>query len=213
MNAVRWLGLDTALTAFGWAVMEQWPEGDPRLLELGTWRTKPDKGAPGKFADHARRIDAIGEQLVDLVERVRPSVLFVESLAFVPRSGFLSSSSMGRVRGLVDGVGKALRLPVHEFGPMVMKRALCGSASAEKEQVAKALWRRYPSVATAGTLDENATDAAAVAHVGASHESVRWFLGQQPLSVPTKAEVRAAAQERGHAEARAAMSELLSGAP
>ncbi len=178
MTTIRWLGLDTALTAFGWAVMEQEPDGPPHLLELGTWRTKPDKSAPGKFADHARRIDALGEQLVDLVERVRPSVLFVESLAFVPRSGFLSSSSMGRVRGLVDGVSKALRLPVHEFGPMVMKRALCGTADAEKAQVAKALFRLYAAVSTGGPIDENATDAAAVAHVGASHESVRWFLAQ-----------------------------------
>lgn len=176
MSTVTWLGLDTALSAFGFAAMYQPPGGAPTVSELGVWKTAPDRRAPGKFADHARRIDELAEQLLDLVDRVQPAVAFVESLAFVPRSGFLSSSSLGRVRGLVDGICRARSVPLHEYGPQVIKRGICGAPDAEKRQVAATLRRLYPLVR--GELDENATDALAVAHLGALSEAMRWHLGR-----------------------------------
>jgi Holliday junction resolvasome RuvABC endonuclease subunit len=191
MVAAKWIGLDTAMSAFGWAVMtERIGEARIRLEAAGVWQTDKAHGA-AKMADTARRVDWLAQQLVDLVVREKPQVIFVEGLIYMPGGAFVTASTLGRVRGIVEGIGKALDIPVHEFAAQTIKRALCGSPGAEKSQVAKCvstihrnLEQLFDFRAVSAKVGENVTDAVAVAHLGASHESVRYFVQRAEDSVP-----------------------------
>lgn len=177
--SAKWVGLDPALSAFGHALFSQESLGAAvRVGEVGVWRTAQDKGLK-KMEDSARRIDLLAAELCDFLDRHRPDLVFTEGLVFVPAAGFITGAILGRVRGMVDGVCKAKALPLFEFNTQKVKSFLTGERGAEKSEVARALVKLYP---TLGYLrpesDENATDAAAVAHLGASSEQVAWHLAR-----------------------------------
>lgn len=172
---ITWLGLDSSLVAFGYCVMK---DNAPRLsgfsspnvtpapwlLEAGVWKTKRDQNAKTKAADTLRRIDILAGQLRDLVKRYEPKVVFVEGMIFLPRGGIVVAAQLGRVRGMVDGVCGALGVPLREFDPKKVKHEVAGYKGASKEDVAAKMRRQFAQLEG---LDDNATDAAAVAWVGA----------------------------------------------
>lgn len=171
---MKWFGLDSSIAAYGFAVMEGRYDGMPTPIEVGTWKTKPDDDAK-RFADTARRIDHLAEQLIDLFTRHKPAIAFVESLAIPRATSKVTVSIMGRVRGITEGVAKAAGVPLHEFTAQSVKRCATGSHKAEKSEVAGRMLQLYPSL-RGQSLDDNATDAVAVAHLGATSEQLRWHL-------------------------------------
>jgi crossover junction endodeoxyribonuclease RuvC len=165
MSARTWLGLDPSIQAFGWAVMRREPGGQPFVRDLGTWHTRIDDGE-GKMADRARRVRELTQKLVELLTEHRPQEAYVESLALGMRTGRGTVQTLGRVRGIVEGVCFCHNVELAEVRPDVVKQAVTGRRDATKEQVARTLAGAYatPLVLNA---DTNATDALAVAHVGA----------------------------------------------
>lgn len=166
MSAHTWIGLDPALTAFGWVVMHRELGGQPTVVNIGTWRTKADARA-GKLEDRAARVRELGLRLLTLIDSYGPDSAYVESLAYVPgKTSGPATSVLGRVRGLIEGICFARDVEIAEVRPDIVKQAVTGRRDASKEQVARILARAYPY---AGVLDadSNATDALAVAHVGA----------------------------------------------
>lgn len=177
---ITWIGLDSSLTAFGFCVMranEGHPFGlgltpqepiagapSPWLLEVGVWKTKRDQNAKTKASDTLRRVDQLAGHLKSLVSAFHPSVVFVEGMIFLPRGGIVVAAQLGRVRGMVDGVCAAMNVPLREFDPKRVKHAIAGGKGASKEQVAAIMRRQFHQLEA---LDDNATDAAAVAWVGA----------------------------------------------
>lgn len=163
---ITWLGLDPSITAFGFCVMQGGLDPQsPQVLECGTWKTKRDASSPTKAADTKRRVEQLARDLVVLIEKWKPRVVFVEGMIFLPRGGIVVAAQLGRMRGMVDGVCAGLRLPVREFDPKRVKSEISGgNIGASKEDVAARIVRKFPALQG---LDDNATDAAAVAWVGA----------------------------------------------
>jgi Holliday junction resolvasome RuvABC endonuclease subunit len=160
-----WLGLDPSIAAYGYAVL-----CDGQLMELGTFHTRRDPTAK-KLDDRAERVEVLGRNLLDLIDRWGANEAFVESLAFVPgRTSGPATSVLGRVRGLTEGICLARGVRLREFRPDVVKAAVTGRRNASKAEVAEAMARLYLSAGEPG-VDENATDALAVAHVGASRNN------------------------------------------
>lgn len=174
-----WFGLDSSIAAYGFAVM-QTGDGVPSILEVGTWKTRNEEAAK-RFADTARRVDYLADQLLALFQRHRPAVAFVESLAIPPATSRITISIMGRVRGITEGIAKASGVPLFEFTAQGVKKCATGSSSAEKSEVAGRMLQVYPTL-RGQNLDDNATDAVAVAHKGAASEQLRWHVEQMALA-------------------------------
>ena len=71
---------------------------------------------------------------------------------------------LGYTHGLVHMLASRHNLPLVEFSPSEIKKAVTGSGVASKEQIARFLMRLFPQLPPADTLD--VTDALAVALCG-----------------------------------------------
>lgn len=162
MNRI-WLGLDTSISAFGFAVMGFNVYAAPFLIRGGVWLTKVDHDA-GKLDDRARRVADLGDRLLELIDAEKPCEAYVEDLALGMKTGRGTAQTLGRMRGLVEGICRARGIELAAVRPDVLKRACTGRRDASKEQVREVMSRLYKILPGA---DLNATDAVAVAHVGA----------------------------------------------
>lgn len=160
-----WAGFDPSIAAFGYAVMRKEIGGQPVLQTLGTWRTKIDPDA-GKLEDRARRGRELAKRIVDLLNEWGVQDCYIESPVLGMRDGKIAVHTAGRVRGIVEGLCFSRGLMLAEVRPEILKQAVTGRKDASKEQVARVLMRAYPFPMVFDS-DTNATDALAVAHVGA----------------------------------------------
>lgn len=173
MTARRWVGLDSSIAAFGWAVLESTPYARPGLVDLGVWRTAVDPDAQRKTDDLDRRLDDLGGSLCELLDRVSPAELYLEGLARGQNDGWLAVSALGQIRGVVLGIAKRAGLKVVSFRPRDAKRWVTGQPKSTKLDVARALERHYPGMlaklgnpTSESSVMLGATDALAIAHLG-----------------------------------------------
>lgn len=165
MSARTWIGLDPSLAAFGFAAMMEASDVRHVALEWGTWKTKPDPAAKKKADSTAARILVLAREVSDFIDKHQPEIAFVEESLFLPQGGLVTATLLGRVRGMVDGVCAAKRVELVEFNPTRLKNAIAGSRGASKGDVGARMREIYPYI---GEPDDNATDALALAHLGAA---------------------------------------------
>jgi crossover junction endodeoxyribonuclease RuvC len=156
---MRVLGLDPGLRATGWGVIEAGPS---RLRHLGCGVVASPPDAP-----LARRLEALFDGLLAVIDRYAPDAAAVEET--VVNTNAASSLKLGQARGVVLLAAARAGLEVGEYASRAVKRAVTGTGSASKEQVA-AMVRALLAGAVEATAD--ATDALAVAichaHVAAT---------------------------------------------
>lgn len=167
--AAKILGLDSSLTAFGWSVLEAGPNG-LSYVAGGLLRTAKDHDADSSAVDTTRRVHDIGLEVSDLIERFSPTVAGVEGLALPwGKTSMVTVSTLGRVRGMVDGVCLLRGLEVHEVDPRTLKKFLVGDPNAEKPEVIAYVSRLFPGLRTvlegikSKKLHDNPADACGVA--------------------------------------------------
>ena len=121
------LGIDpgTAVTGFGAVTVDARRRAD--LLECGVIRTSP-------AASLAVRLLEIHEGVEELIARLRPAVLSIES-AFQGKN-VRSAMTLGQARGAIIVAAARCGVEVAEYAPRAIKRAVTGTGSATKEQVA-----------------------------------------------------------------------------
>jgi Holliday junction resolvasome RuvABC endonuclease subunit len=135
------LGLDTSICHFGWALFEISATWE-RLLSCGVIETKPDGGPVGR--DSSRRTQHIYRELRNTVGPMRPRVVVVEALAYVPgRTTWATTSNTGRARALADALAVELGAVLLEVQPMRAKEAATGSRTADKAMVIEAMCARH----------------------------------------------------------------------
>lgn len=161
-----WVGLDPSISAFGYAVMSS-NRFRTAVLSVGTWTTRIDHDA-GKLADRARRVLELGRNLDALLREFGVQDAYVESLALGMRTGMGTVQTLGRIRGLVEGICLARSVTLVEVRPEALKQAITGRKDASKAEVARTMRSLYVLDDAWGRLDDNATDAVAVAHVGSA---------------------------------------------
>ena len=120
------LGVDPGTAATGYGVVDRDPGGALRLIECGVVRPRP--GAP--LPD---RLDTIFEALTELIGRHRPDVVAVETV-FVQRN-VRSALVLGHARGVILLAAARAGLPVAEYPPAIIKKAVTGAGAAGKSQV------------------------------------------------------------------------------
>lgn len=159
-NIVRILGIDPGLRFTGWGVIEA--EGS-RLRYVASGRV-----TPSTRMDLAERLSALAEGLESVLTAHAPDEAAVEE-TFVnadPRSAL----KLGQARGICLMAPARVGLPVAEYAPNQIKKAVVGTGHADKAQILSMVSRLLPKV-TNPTADE--ADALAIALCHAAHRQFR----------------------------------------
>lgn len=119
------LGVDTSLRSTGYGVLQV--EGS-RLKAIDFGHIPNAAKLPLTSC-----LKAIYEKIVALIETYHPDVLSVESVIYAKNAG--SMLVLGEARGAVLTAATEAEIPVYEYEPRRMKRAICGNSMAEKEQI------------------------------------------------------------------------------
>jgi len=98
----------------------------PSLVECGVIRTNAREALP-------QRLNDIYEGIRDLIERHAPSALAVEDIFYARY--VRTTIVLGHARGVILLAGAQSGIPVHEYPPREIKKAVTGVGSATKEQV------------------------------------------------------------------------------
>ncbi len=119
------IGVDTSLRSTGFAVITQ--DGSrPVALEYGNIhnaRTLPLSACLSKIFD----------KISELIEKYSPDAVSVESVIYAKNAGTMLL--LGQARGAVITAAARAGINVFEYEPRRMKRAVCGNAMAEKDQI------------------------------------------------------------------------------
>ncbi len=163
---MRVIGLDPGLRRTGWGVIEA--EGS-RLRHVANGLVESDEAC-----DLARRLVQLHEGLLEILERHRPEQAAVE-MTLVNKNP-TSSLKLGLARGVVLMTPARVGLPVAEYLPNIVKKAVVGSGHADKQQVSMMVARLVPGCPVA---NRDAADALAVAICHCHHASTRrlWAAG------------------------------------
>ena len=119
------VGIDPGTRIMGYGALVD-VRGDHRLIAAGDIRPKGSEAA-SRLADMSRQLD-------DLFERLRPTVVVVET-AFSAMN-IQSALRLGEARGVVLACAARTGAQVVQYAPAVARKTLLGNGNAKKEQVA-----------------------------------------------------------------------------
>lgn len=144
------LGLDPSLSCTGWGIVAR---SGNRLSHVANGQIKTDPAA-----SLAERLVTIDAGLAAMIAQHRPVCAAVEEV-FVNKNP-QSTLKLGQARGVCLLAAARAGLPVAEYAPTLIKKAVVGTGGAEKTQVQAMLKVLLPGVQLAGA---DAADALAVA--------------------------------------------------
>jgi crossover junction endodeoxyribonuclease RuvC len=148
---MRILGIDPGTRYFGYGVIERLAPGRVRYIECGVLE-------PPRVAGLAARLAVIARSLKEVIDELSPEVVAVEGVFHGVNAR--SALQLGHSRGVALATAGGAELPVHEYAPATVKRAVAGNGAASKAQV-QAMVRVLCELRRAPKLD--ASDALAVA--------------------------------------------------
>lgn len=123
---MRILGIDPGTGILGFGVIDIESGGAVKLVDAGVIRT------PVKELD-AVRLLTIYEELLQIIQEYKPTVMSVEKLFFA--RNVTTAMTVAQARGVVLLLGQKHGLELHEFTPMQIKQALTGYGKADKKQI------------------------------------------------------------------------------
>ena len=119
------LGIDTSLRSTGYGVLSV--EGN-RMHALDCGNVKNGPKLPLTAC-----LKAIHAKVAELIAEHKPDVMAIESVIYGKNAGTMLV--LGEARGAVLTAAAGAEVPVYEYEPRRMKKAICGNGLAEKEQV------------------------------------------------------------------------------
>ena len=119
------IGIDTSLRSTGFGVLKV--EGSRLLaVDYGNIRNAPRLPLTSC-------LKAIHSKVEELIAVHSPDVMAIESVIYGKNAGTMLV--LGEARGAVLAAAADAGLPVYEYEPRRMKKAVCGNGLAEKEQI------------------------------------------------------------------------------
>ena len=166
----RVLGIDPGLLHLGYGVIDV--EGrSSRLVNHGCISPDPKKTLPD-------RLKRLHDGILDVIGQHNPDCIAYEALVY--HKNARTALLLGQARGAVIVAAAGRHLPMHEFSPTAVKKAIQGKGRASKEQIQKMVQMLLglPEVPE----PEHAADALAVALTYAHERSVKRLLDQATAS-------------------------------
>jgi crossover junction endodeoxyribonuclease RuvC len=121
------LGIDPGTAVTGYGVVSRRDDGTLSLLECGVIRTSAGEPLPD-------RIREIFLGIREVIERFQPSSVVVEDV--FQGKNVRSALTLGHARGAILLAAALQELPIAEYSPREIKKAVVGTGSANKDQVA-----------------------------------------------------------------------------
>ena len=159
---MRVLGLDPGLRVTGWGVIDVTGQ---RLSFVDAGAIKVPASAP-----MAHRLASLHQALTDVANAFAPEEAAVEE-TFVNRNP-ASALKLGQARGAVLLAPGLLDIPVAEYSANRVKKSVCGSGHAPKEQVSAMVAMLLPGFA-GGSYDAADALAVAICHTHQSQSEAR----------------------------------------
>lgn len=125
MGTLRVLGIDPGSRVCGWGLVER---RDASIALRGSGTIRP----PGSVA-FAQRLRHLHEEARAVIARTAPDSIAIESV-FHSRHA-RAALQLGHARGVLLLAAALADVPVFEYAPAAVKKALTGQGSATKEQV------------------------------------------------------------------------------
>ena len=122
---MRILGLDPSLSSTGWGIVEV---ENNRLRYVADGFIPTDPKMP-----MAERLALINKTLCDVIELYKPDEAAIEQVFL--NSNAVSTIKLGMARGVVMMAPAQYQIPVTEYEPNKIKKAVVGVGKAEKQQV------------------------------------------------------------------------------
>jgi len=120
------LGIDPGTAITGYGVVSRKDDGTVSLLECGVIRTSAGEPLPN-------RIREIFLGIGEVIERLQPSSVAVEDV--FQGKNVRSALTLGHARGAILLAAALQDLPIAEYSPREIKKAVVGSGGATKDQV------------------------------------------------------------------------------
>lgn len=149
-DAIRIIGIDPGLRRTGWGVIESLGNS-LRFVASGTVTSDGDM-------DLASRLCQLHDGLAEVVHSYRPDEAAVEQ-TFVNKDA-VATLKLGQARGIAMLVPARAGLPVSEYAPNAVKKAVIGVGHGEKQQIHMMLKILMPKATFVGN---DAADALAIA--------------------------------------------------
>jgi crossover junction endodeoxyribonuclease RuvC len=154
-EAIRILGIDPGSRVTGYGIVEL----TGALTRPVAW------GGIQTDGDHSDRLKQIFSEVGNLVEQHLPDEIAIERV-FVHRNAD-SALKLGQARAAALCATFGRTMPIHEYSPRAIKKALVGNGSAEKAQV------EYMVKVILGLRDRMKADAADALAVAICHAHAR----------------------------------------
>ncbi|MGJ8652054.1 MAG: crossover junction endodeoxyribonuclease RuvC [Opitutaceae bacterium] len=148
------LGIDPSLRGSGFAVVDYRSSSDIRIIEVATLRLKRE-------LTQIDCLGAIGNQVEDFIDQHKIQHVAIEETIYV--QNFQTAQVLGAARGAAIAVASMRGLPVFEYAPLRVKKAVVGLGRASKEQVARTV-QSLTGMDFEKRLDESDAAAVAICH-------------------------------------------------
>lgn len=123
---MRILGIDPGIGICGFGLVETSGLANPKVLDFGAVTTKVDAPLP-------ERLKELYDSLNEVFEETKSELVAVEKLFF--SKNITTGIAVAEARGIVLLVAEQNKLPVYEYSPNEIKKALTGYGSASKAQM------------------------------------------------------------------------------
>jgi crossover junction endodeoxyribonuclease RuvC len=124
----RVVGFDPGLTRCGFGVVEKGKSREVEFVEVGVF-TSP------KEMDSNERIALIGDEVAELLDRVKPDQIAIERL--FAQQNLHSVMGVAQISGVIVYLAHRRGIPVTFYTPTEVKAAVTGSGRAQKAQVSR----------------------------------------------------------------------------
>ena len=121
------LGIDPGIARMGYGVVEETKQ-QPHAVDYGCFETP-------SIMPHEKRLAAVHQELTRLIKKYRPDKIAVEKSFF--SKNVKTALTVGEARGVILMTCAALKVPLVEITPKVVKQALTGYGGADKQQMQK----------------------------------------------------------------------------
>ena len=164
MRTTRIIGIDPGLVTTGWGIIES-NGSNLRFIACGTI-------APPTKAPLSERLAFLHHELTKLIKTHQPQTAAIEE-TFVTANG-ASTLKLGQARGALIVTLAASGLPVAEYAARLVKKAIVGTGTADKNQMGQMVTVLLPAAREMLTAcKHDAADALAIAITHALHSKFR----------------------------------------
>ena len=160
MPSTRIIGIDPGLVSTGWGIIES-KGSNLSFVDCGTI-------APNTKLPLSERLLALHADLTRIIALYKPTAAAIEE-TFVTANG-ASTLKLGQARGALIVTLAASGLPVAEYATRLVKKAIVGTGTADKNQMGQMVGVLLPAAREAlKACKHDAADALAIAITHANH--------------------------------------------